>query len=249
MSQKNREGKSTARERLLEDRRREKAAERRLRVAKVLGVALAVLGVAAVVGYIAAGQGGNGDADGPADPIAVGSARAPATLSIYEDFRCPACAQFEISFRDTIGELTEEGKLRTEYHLVTIIDGNLGGDGSQFAANAAACARDEGAFTEYHDVLYDNQPPESADAFGDKDRLIDLAAGIEELDTESFRSCVRDGTHDDWVERSNNAFRQSSYQATPTVLLNGENIYGDPSDPLTPQRLRERVDELAGEEG
>lgn len=33
-----------------------------------------------------------------------------------------------------------------DYHLATIIDGNLGGKGSLRAANAAACAQDVGKF-------------------------------------------------------------------------------------------------------
>jgi protein-disulfide isomerase len=247
VSQKNREGKRSARERLREEREREKRTERRLRVLKVAGAAVAVLAVAGVVGVIAAGGGGDDDSAGPAaDPVVVGADDAPATLTVYEDFRCPACAQFENTFRDTIHDLTDAGKLRVEYHLVSIIDGNVGGSGSKFAANAAACARDAGKFTEYHDVLYENQPAETDDAFGDKSRLIDLAGDVEGLDTETFRSCVQDGTHDDWVRRANAGFLDSGHNATPTVLLNGENVYGNGSDPLTPESLRDRVDELAG---
>lgn len=245
MSEKNREGKRTARERLREELQRQQAAERRLRVLKVAGSAVAVLGVAAAVGLFAVQQDGDAEDASRADPITVGERTAPARLTVYEDFRCPACAQFEEAFRDTIHELTDAGTLRVAYHLVTIIDGNLGGRGSAHAANAAACARDEGAFVEYHDVLYENQPPEVDDAFGDKDHLIDLAGKVEGLDSETFRACVRNGTHDDWVRRSNAAFLDSGHQATPTVLLNGEKVSGDRADPFTPERLRERVAELA----
>lgn len=247
MSQKNREGKRSARERLRADRERERAAQKRLRMFKVLGAAVVVLGVAAGAGLFAAGRDGGGASEGSAaEAITAGPARAPATLTIYEDFRCPGCGQFEDSAGETIRALEDEGKLTTEYHLVTIIDGNIGGDGSKFAANAAACARDEGLFSDYHDVLFQNQPQEAKDTFGDKDYLIELAGQVDGLDTSTFRSCVQDGTHDDWVSQSNADFTSSEYQATPTVLLNGENIFGDPADPLTPDRLRERVEEQAG---
>ncbi|MGP4114062.1 DsbA family protein [Streptomyces sp. 4N509B] len=245
MSEKNREGKNNARERLRLERERERAAEQRMRVVKVVGIAVLALGLAAGVGVLAANQNGDDAGNGAeAKPITVGEATAP-TLTVYEDFRCPACAQFENGFRDTIHELTDAGQLKVEYHLVTIIDGNFGGSGSATAANAAACARDADAFTEYHDVLFANQPPESDDAFADTDRLIDLAGKVEGLDTPTFRNCVTQGEHDAWVTRSNSDFLDSGHNATPTVLLNGENVYGDPNNPLTPESLREQVEELA----
>ncbi|WP_168220637.1 thioredoxin domain-containing protein [Streptomyces sp. RFCAC02] len=248
MSEKNREGKRSARERLRAEREREAAGARRTRTVKVGGVAVVALAAAAGIGVVAAGGGDEADnGGGSAEPIVVGRTDAPATLTVYEDFRCPACGQFEQTFRDTIHELTDTGSLRVEYHTVSIIDGNIGGDGSKNAANAAACARDAGAFAAYHDTLFAHQPSERDDAFADKDHLIDLAADIEGLDTPVFRDCVEQGTHDSWVNRVNSDFMQSDFNATPTVLLDGEDIYGsDASVALTPDTLRTRVEELAG---
>jgi protein-disulfide isomerase len=248
VSKKNRDGKSTARERLRQEREREQTRERRLRLAKVVGATVLVLGVATAAGVFAAAQDGDGD-DGGGDgqdaaPISVGEPGTP-TLTVYEDFRCPACAGFEDAFRDTIHDLTEQGQLQVDYHLVTIIDGNMGGTGSKAAANAAACARDADRFTEYHDVLYRNQPEETDDAFADKDHLIELAGEVEGLDDQTFRDCVKSGRHDEWVEQSTADFLNSDFNATPTVLLNGEDVYGNVQEPLTPESLRERVEELA----
>jgi protein-disulfide isomerase len=241
----NREGKNhDARERVRQEREQQRAAERRLRLVRVVGTAVLALGIATVVGIVAASGNGDDGGEGDAKPITVGEASAP-TLTVYEDFRCPACAQFEAGFRDTIHELTDEGKLQVEYHLVTIIDGNMGGSGSLNAANAAACARDQGEFTAYHDVLYENQPAETDDAFADKDHLIELAGEVKGLDDQTFRDCVRNGTHDGWVHRSNGDFLDSGYNATPTVLLNGEDVYADAAEPLTPERLKQQVEDLA----
>lgn len=245
MSEKNREGKRSARERLAQERAREQAAQKRMRLIRALGIAVLALGLAGLVGYLATNNGDGGGDGAAAEPIAQGETGAPVTLSIYEDFRCPACAQFEKMYRDVIHDLQDEGTLRTEYHLVTIIDNGFGGEGSHAAANAAVCAEDAGLFRDYHDLLYDEQPPESQDRFADTDYLIELAGDVEGLDTETFRDCVRNDTHGDYVRRSQADFRDSGYGATPTVLLDGEDIYGDASDPLTPQRLRERVEEAA----
>ncbi|MDT0265045.1 thioredoxin domain-containing protein [Streptomyces sp. DSM 44915] len=246
MSARNREGQRSARERLREERERRRAGERRLRLAKVLGIGVVVLGVAAGAGFLAAGSGNDDDNSGPAaEPIAVGDPAAPAVLTVYEDFRCPACAQFENTFRGTVNELVDAGQLRVDYHLVTIIDGNMRGTGSRYAANAAACARDQGVFPEYHDLLFENQPAETDDAFGDKSWLIELGRQVDGLDGAAFQTCVEDGTHDDWVSRANGDFLNGDHAATPTVLLNGDQL-GQADTPFTTDYLRERVAELAG---
>ncbi|MGW1254273.1 DsbA family protein [Streptomyces sp. NPDC002513] len=253
MSEKNRDGKRTARERLVAERQKQKTADRRRRALIVGASVVCVLGLATVVGLLAAnaGKSGKSGAAGPAvvpsgatgkDSLAipVGRDSAKSTLTVWEDFRCPACQAFETAYRPTLRQLADSGKLRAEYHLVTLIDGNTGGSGSRTAANAAACAQDAGRFRDYHDVLYENQPRETEDAFSDKAKLIELAGKVPGLDTPAFRTCVKDGTHDGWVAKSNDAFRSGGFNGTPTVLLDGKNIYTDPA--MTPAKLKQMVE-------
>ncbi|WP_069811851.1 DsbA family protein [Streptomyces sp. TP-A0874] len=254
MSEKKPDGKRAARERLRQQRAREKAREKRRRTLFVVVAGVGVLGIAAAVGFAVNGSedGTSGEARrAVATPknatgrnnlvIPVGKPGAPSTLTIYEDFRCPACRQFEDAFRDTIRDLEKDGRLKVEYHLATIIDGNVGGTGSLRAANAAACAQDAGKFPEYHDVLFRNQPAEADDAFADNKRLVKLAEQVDGLVTDGFRKCVDGGEHDGWVEAANRAFLESGHEGTPTVLLDGENVYGDQRNPLTPDKLKQMV--------
>ncbi|MEU9140242.1 thioredoxin domain-containing protein [Streptomyces sp. NPDC048404] len=254
MSEKNRDGKRTARERLAVEREKQKAADKRRRALIVGASVICVLGLAAVIGVVAANSGKDkkSDTSGPVvspsgatgkDSLAipVGKEGAKSTLTVWEDFRCPACQAFETAYRPTIQELTDSGQLKVEYHLVTLIDGNMGGSGSRKAANAAACAQDAGKFREYHDVLYENQPKETDDAFADNAKLIELAGKVDGLDTPAFRGCVNDGTHDSWVQKSNAAFQAGGFSGTPTVLLGGKNIYADQS--MTPAKLKQMVQE------
>jgi protein-disulfide isomerase len=258
VSEKNRDGSNkSARERLQQQREREKAREKQRRVLIVTAGVVGVLGLAAVVGVIAASgdkdtgsdkagpvvaPAGSIEGDKPAIPT--GKADAPSTLQVWEDFRCPACAQFENVMRDSIHELEAAGALKAEYHLATLIDGNMGGSGSLRAANAAACAQDAGKFTAYHDTLYTNQPQETDDAFGNNAKLIELAAKVPGLDTPSFRSCVEDGTHDSWVEKSNEAFQAGGFRGTPSVLLNGESIFPTKGgEQISPENLKKWVAE------
>ena len=247
MSQNKREGKRAARERLREEQQRQRAAERRGRAIKMGLACVAVLGVAALVGVLVVSRADDSGtkSESSAKPLTTGRGSAPATLEVYEDFRCPACGQFENQFKDTVRELEKSGKLRTEYHLVTLIDSNMPGTGSKKAANAAYCARDEGKFSEYHDVLYQNQPGEQDDAFGKTDTLLKLAEKVPGLGGSAFTQCVEEGRHNADVKRSDEAFQKSGYQSTPTVLLDGENIYGNQQEPLTPNRLKQLVAEAA----
>ena len=254
MSEKNRQGKRTAREKLAAEREKHRSRDRRRRALIVGASVVCVLGLAAVIGVVAANAGKDDGSDSAGPVVApsgaqgkdglaipVGEDGAKSTLTVWEDFRCPACKGFELAYRDTIHELTESGQLKVEYHLATIIDGNMGGTGSRKAANAAACAQDAGKFAPYHDVLFTNQPPESDDAFADEDRLIELAGKVDGLDTAPFQECVKNGRHNSWVEKSSKAFQNGGFSGTPTVLLDGTNIYQDQS--MTPDKLKQMVED------
>ncbi|MGW7490717.1 DsbA family protein [Streptomyces sp. NPDC054786] len=254
MSQKNHEGKRTARERLQEQREKERVRARRRRQAVVAGSVLVVLAIAGGIAVWATSSGGSGgsssdnetarpkQASGGSRPaIPVGAAGAPSTLTVWEDFRCPACRQFETGFRPAVHELEDSGQLKTEYHLVTIIDGNSGGKGSVNAANAALCAQDAGEFREYHDVLYSHQPPEPQDKFADKKYLLQLAGKVKGLATPAFTTCVNDGRYDHFVQKSNDAFAKSGYRGTPTVLLNGKDLSKEKGGRFTPADLKKMV--------
>ena len=247
--------KRAARDRLAVERQRLRTRHRRRR-ALVTGTAvIGVLGLAAVAGVLAANaDGSRNDSEGPVvapagatgkDRLAipVGRPDAPSTLTVWEDFRCPACQQFERQYRPVLQELTEQGRIRVEYRLVTLIDDNMGGSGSRRAANAAACAQQSGTFSRYHDVLYDHQPEETKDEYADNATLIRLARKVPGLVTDAFENCVRGGTYDNWVVKSNQLFRDRKLSGTPTVLLNGDNLLDDPGHPLTPDRLRSLVEQ------
>ncbi len=254
MSEKNRDAKRSAREALQVQREKDKDRARRKRTLMVAGGLVVALAVAAGIAVAVAGHHSSGHSDAAGTVTAphgatgkdnlvipVGAADAPSTLTIYEDFRCPACDAFEKTFTPTVHSLEDSGQMRTEYHLVTLIDGNLGGSGSLNAANAAACAQDQGRFRPFHDTLYSNQPDEQDDKFADKNTLLALAGKVPGLKNAAFTSCVDNGTHDAWVKRSNAAFGSSGYNSTPTVLLNGKNVYGSGAAPLTPASLKAMV--------
>ncbi|GAA2148169.1 thioredoxin domain-containing protein [Kitasatospora kazusensis] len=253
MSEKNREGKRTARERMHEERAAEEARGKRNKKLAVVGVVLAVVAAAAVVGVVVQNQRSKPDtpvaapagAIGPKNlVIPDGPANAPSVLTVYEDPRCPACGSFEREFSATVDQLQDQGKVYNNYHLVSFIDRSLGGKGSKLGANALACAQDAGKFRDYHDVLYKNQPDETSDAFGSNATLISLAKQVPGLDTPAFESCVNGNKYSGWVSAVQQDFDKSSYKSTPTILLNGTPIYPKKGDEeISPQNLVKWIDE------
>ncbi|MFG2140605.1 DsbA family protein [Streptomyces sp. NPDC048650] len=253
MNQKNHDATRSARERLQAQRTKEEARARRGRQAIVAGSVVAVLAIAGGIATWASTSSGGGagtdnetarpklasGGDRPAVPV--GAPDAPSTLTVWEDFRCPACQQFETGFRPVIHQLEDSGRLKAEYHLATIIDGNAGGKGSLTAGNAALCAQDAGRFREYHDVLYSHQPPEPQDRFADKKYLIQLAGKVKGLPSAAFTKCVDDGRYDDFVRKSNQAFTGSGYGGTPTVLLNGKDLSKEKGGRFTPADFKKMV--------
>lgn len=178
--------------------------------------------------------------------LAVGKRSAPVTLTVYEDFRCPACGSFEQRFGPTVDELVDDGSLRVEYHVATIIDAPFRGSGSKVAGNAAACAQDTGKFRPYHARLFGHQPPESEDGFTEE-RVIELARGVPGLVDADFRSCVRDERYRPWLERVQAEFDDRFDRAgAPTALLDGKVVLGGSDGTLaksmkTPQALEREV--------
>ncbi|MFJ6214018.1 DsbA family protein [Streptomyces sp. NPDC092296] len=252
MSEKNRESKRTARERMIAERQAQEARARRNKKLAVLGSVIAVIAVAVGVGVAVQSR-----RSAPATPAAAptgaigpdkliipdGAADAPSTLTVYEDPRCPACQLFEKTFRPTIDKLLDQGKIYGNYHIVSFIDRHDNGTGSKNGANALACAQDAGKFRAYHNVLYANQPPETEDPWSDRSKLITLAGKVPGLVTPTFEKCVNSDKYGGWVSAVEQDFDKSGHTSTPTVLLNGVSIFPKKGDQeISPANLVAWVD-------
>jgi protein-disulfide isomerase len=173
---------------------------------------------------IADTTGGVSSADAMAIPI--GNSDAPVKVTVYEDFRCSACGQFESGYQSAYKALVKADKVELLIHPVDLIDNNEGGSGSLAAGNAAACAQNAGKFEAYHDVLYANQPAESDDSFASASTLISYAKQVSGLDTPTFESCVKSNKYDGWIKQNYRDLEQidGNSTATPTLLANGTKL-------------------------
>ena len=236
MSQANRVGKENARERVAAEKVRARRAARRRRQWTVGGTVVAVIAVSAGVAIAVNAANHKTPYAAPVgavvDPITkdskdlgilVGSANAPVKMTVFEDFRCPACQAVEGLLESTYKQYISDGKLQVTYHPVRLIDNKSAGTvGSLLAGNAAACAQDAGQFMALHDVLYANQPDETTDGYGSNVKLLSLASEIPALKSDAaFVNCVNSGTHKGWVQDNADVFNKIGLDSTPTIFLDG----------------------------
>lgn len=175
----------------------------------------------------------------PGQPIQLGKDGAPVTLTLYEDFRCPHCAEFERSLGSTITDLQKSGKVKVDLYVLTIIDNEDGTQGSLRSGNAMACAAEEGFGEAYYNALYANY----GKAWTDQ-QLIDLANQVGDP-SNSFSSCVSGLKHQDWLQSAAQAANDHQVTGTPTVFVNGTVRPDAPG--WTPQQLRDAVNQAAGQ--
>ncbi|TGD88044.1 DsbA family protein [Mycolicibacterium sp. CH28] len=167
-----------------------------------------------------------------------GSDEPKAVVSLYEDFQCPHCRDFEKAYSSTIGKLVESGAIAADYYPVAILNSALNKDYSTRAANAAYCVADENkdAFVRFHSALFAQQPEEGSSNVPDNARLIEIArqAGA----AGGVPQCINSGKYNDRVDGLAAA---TKITATPTIRLNGQDI-----SPASPDDLIAKVKAVVG---
>jgi protein-disulfide isomerase len=214
-------------------------AEARRRNGIIAGAVVAVLVV--VVGVAALVQSGrNSTSDTSATPanfsgtgstsVVLGQSSAPVTVTVFEDFQCPICQQFETNVGPTLISLREAGTIKVEYRSIAFLDRMSSTEYSTRALNAAACVRDESpdAFEKFHTALFENQPPENTAGLPDS-KLVDLAKGAGAPDV---ASCVKNQRFKDWTVKVTDAASKDGVNGTPTVRVNGTDLVNPSAEQL-----------------
>lgn len=132
----------------------------------------------------------------------------------FSDFQCPFCREAVGILKDVFAEFPDA--VYFQYRHFPIEREHPFAYG---AAEASMCARDQGKFWEYHDILFQNQ--------GD---LSDLAlngyARTLGLDMQKFSKCVESRAYAPLVQKDFNDGLALGVKATPTFFINGRKIEG-----------------------
>ncbi|MDX6301202.1 MAG: hypothetical protein QOF53_2416 [Nocardioidaceae bacterium] len=206
--------------------------ERRRRNLVVTGSAVVVLALIVVIATLVQSSRDTTGATGAAPSgvvgryaVPAGSPSAPVKVTVYEDFICPFCGQFEAASRTTLQKDIEQGKVQFQYHVLSFLDRSSSTRYSTRAANALAVVLDKdgpAVAKQFHDLLFENQPQENSAGLTN-DRLVQLA-----VQAGANRSEVKKGidglAFQQWVKNVTDQASRSGVNATPTVRINGKTV-------------------------
>jgi protein-disulfide isomerase len=149
-------------------------------------------------------------ADGPSK----GPAGARITIVEFSDFQCPYCQRSLATIDQVLAKYPADVRLVYRHLPLDRIHPHARG-----AAEASACADEQGRFWDYHDKLFQNNR-----ALGKEDLL--RYAGETGLDAQRFQACVEERRFKDKVEADLQAAREVGISGTPAFVVNGVLLSG-----------------------
>jgi protein-disulfide isomerase len=180
------------------------------------------------------------------DPVAIapievsqdkstGSADARVVVVEYGDYQCPACGRFAETVKPQIvEEFVNSGQVRFVFRSFQFI-----GEESQWAAEAAECANEQGKFWDYYEKLYSSQVGENAGAFN-KENLEGFAAELG-LQTEQFNQCLASDKYTEKVKSETLEAQNLGLRGTPALLVNGIFVEGGSQYDILSQSIIEAL--------
>lgn len=131
----------------------------------------------------------------------------------FSDFQCPFCGRAA----STVRQIKEayQNDVVIMYKHFPLPSHTF----AQKAAEASECARDQGKFWEYHDILFENQNSLS---------ILDLKQHASNLglNVEQFNRCLDSGDKKDIVKKDLLEGQNKGVQGTPSFLINGKKLVG-----------------------
>jgi protein-disulfide isomerase len=222
--------KRQARDRLAQERAERQRSERRRRTSGIAIMVVVAVVAAGIIGYAWWASNDSGP-ENVALPALVPDQRGgmvfgegPVNVTVWEDFQCPFCADFEAENGDAMRRRVKDGDITLTIHPLSFLDAKLGNTSSALAANAFGCVADVGEqqALDYHLTLYANQPEENpGQEAWTNDQLIAWGNDVGVTGT-AFEDCVTAGTYDGWVAQVQSTMGDEGITGTPTVFVDGE---------------------------
>jgi len=212
--------------------REQQQRERRRNLLVVGAVVVAIAIIAGVMFWVQSQKDTTGQAVGAGGTphnltgtynVVIGRSSAPTTIKLYEDFQCPICQDFEKVAGDQVRAGIADGKIKVDYHMVSFLDRESTTNYSSRALNAAmavlSTAGTDG-FLKFHQIAYDNQPPEGSAGVPDS-TLVDWAvqAGA---DKSKVTPLIDGNVYHQWVVNATDQMSKDNVTGTPTIFINGK---------------------------
>ena len=164
-----------------------------------------------------------------------GPEKAKLHIRIFSDFGCPACRMLHAELEEAKHKYGDQVKFTYYYYPLEGLH-----PWSFRAAEAAACAHDQGKFWAYYDVLYRRQAdwepvPNAVPVFKN-------FADFLGLDRQAFDLCFDTGRKRSVVTADIEEGEKLNIDATPTMFLNDKRVVGAPNLKI----LYEMIEEALG---
>lgn len=270
------ERREAARQRAQRARTQQKRRQRGLRLGLQIGIGVVLLAAATVVTLVLVDSvqpAGPGPANTSQGGITIGqdlkavtaSSQSPAPTStdaagsvritMYVDYLCPICGQFEDANGEYIQNLVDSGAATVDIHPIAILSNRSQGTKySLRAANAAACVADSSPdqFFAVNQTLFAKQPEEGTAGLTDA-QLTKVVTGVDGLQKRStITKCIEDQTYSKWIDERTTAVTGGDipgstlkeFPGTPLVLVNGQRY--ELTSPITNDDFRTFVVTAAG---
>jgi protein-disulfide isomerase len=143
-----------------------------------------------------------------------GRDRAPVTIIEFSDFHCPFCNKAQTALAQVMARYGDRVKLVYRNFPIDQLHPQ-----ARRAAEAAACANDQGKFWAYHDQLY----AAGADASPDRLKALAQAAG---LNIQAFDQCLSSGKQRQAVQKDVDEAVRLGIGGTPAFIINGRWLSG-----------------------
>jgi len=205
----------------------------RLILVKLLSAAL-VLACLAVAVQAGRSQRPQRHSVAPAAHPSFGPEEAKVVIRIFSDFGCPACRMLHAEIEEAKRKYGDRVKF-TYYHYP--LEGLH--PWSFRAAEAAACAQDQGKFWAYYDVLYRRQ-----NEWNPAPNAVPLFKNFADflgLDRQAFDLCFDTGRKRGVVTADIEEGEKLNIDATPTMFINDKRVVGAPNLKILYQMIEEAL--------
>jgi len=167
------------------------------------------------------------------DAPSLGPTDATVTMVTFSDFQCPACGRSYPTVKRIMDQY--KGRIRFVFRDFPL---SIHPQAPK-AAEAAACANEQGKFWQMHDAMFENQQKLAVSD------LKSTAASLG-LDTERFVACLDSGKKTaDW-QADMEAGKKYGVNSTPSFFINGRLIAGAAPYPAFAQIIDEELQRAGG---
>lgn len=155
----------------------------------------------------------------------LGDPQAPVIIEEYSDFGCSFCADFALETKKLLeDEYIKSGQVALVFRTI----GRLAdAPALQQAAESVYCASEQGAFWDYHDLLFANQVKLFTNRSANISKTLETFADMLELDQGEFQACVAEGKYQQVVAENQVAAVDLGITGTPTFVINGVIMSGN----------------------